>query len=211
MEDRYRPYLENHLTQLGMDTKDIILNLGKQAGNLMNVPLSTIAQSKVDLLVTGPPCPPWSSCGKKQGLQYPKAKEFIRIFQWALVMIKCCGLMGLVIENVVGITYETNGREPVVSRFMELMKNLCPEFSFVVDIAKAVDYQCPQTRVRVFIRGVRKCISEQVPAMLPPFGTRSIRSLLGKFPSDRRADLTPPQQHNLKQIEMRLQYSTAKS
>jgi hypothetical protein len=122
LEARYRPYLEHHLAELGMDAKDVVLNLGREAGNLLMVPLSTIARSKVDLLIAGPPCPPWSSCGKKQGLKDPKAKVFIRILQWALVMIKCCGLLGLVLENVVGITYETHGREPVVFRFLELMK-----------------------------------------------------------------------------------------
>ena len=84
------------------------------------------------------------------------------------------------------------------------MQELCPEFVFKVDISEAIDYMCPQTRVRVFLRGFRKCISEAVPPTLPGFGRRGLRSLLGKFPNTPRSHLSEPQQDNLKQIETRL-------
>ena len=119
-------------------------------------------------------------------------------------MIKRCGLLGLVLENVIGITYETGGREAVVLRFLRLMQELCPEFVFKVDILKIIDYMFPQTRVRVFLRGFRKCISEAVPPTLPGFGRQGLRSLLGKFPNTPRSHLSELQQDNLKQIETRL-------
>ena len=204
LREEYRQYLTSHLRELGMNTEDIILNLGKDAGNLLSLPLSRIALQPMDMLISGPPCPPWAGQGKKGGLNDPRALVFIRILQWAVVMIKCCGLLGLVLENVVGITYEVDGREAVATRFINLMRTLCPEFCFTVDILKAVDYMCPQTRVRVFIRGFRRCISETVPPVLPGFGSRGLRTLLGKFPITPRESLTLPQQDNLKQIEQRL-------
>mgnify|MGYP003309702386 CR=1 FL=1 len=75
------------------------------------------------------------------------------------------------------------------------------EFAWKVDILKATEYMLPQTRVRVFLRGIRKLISNTVPPCLPPFGHRDIRECLGDFPYTPRSAYTGPQQRNLKQFE----------
>ena len=67
-KDQYQYYSTKHLEELGMFTEDIILNLGKEAGNLVSLLLNRIPPHRVDMLVSGPPCPPWAGQGKKGGL-----------------------------------------------------------------------------------------------------------------------------------------------
>ena len=59
----------------------------------------------------------------------------------------------------------------------------------------------PQTRVRVFIRGIRRCIAEVVPAPLQPFGQACLRDVLGHFPAADRTLLTQNVQLNLESYE----------
>ena len=79
-----------------------------------------------------------------------------------------------------------------------------PEFAWSVDILKATDYLLPHTRVRVFLRGIRKQIADSVPAVLPPFGSRNLRQAWGDFPNNLRSSLTRPQQENLRSFETQI-------
>ena len=197
----YKNYLLDHLQAGGMRLQDIVLNLGKKAGDLMKVPLSKLGWA--DFLVSGPPCPPWAGQGKRKGLEdkHKRGHVFMRVLQWALFLIKCGGLLACVLENVLGMTHAVQGREPFMDRILRCMRLLAPEFDWAVSVLHARDYLLPQTRVRVFLRGMRKAITNNVPACLPALGTRHIREALAKLPCTPRSALTPPQQKNLTDFE----------
>ena len=97
----YRSYLRQHCLDMGMQLVDIALHLGKAAGDLMSVPFNQL-QRPVDLLVAGPPCPPWSGQGSHKSVDDDRAKVFLRIIEWAIYLAHCGGLLCVVIENVPG-------------------------------------------------------------------------------------------------------------
>jgi site-specific DNA-cytosine methylase len=69
---------------------------------------------------------------------------------------------------------------------------------------RAVDYLLPQTRVRVFLKGVRRCLCETVPAALSAFGSRHLREVLGKIPNQIRTKLGANLQDNLRFAEKKI-------
>ena len=198
LEAGYMDVLMRRMREAGMEV--IKLHLGREQGNLLKVGLLDL-ESPVDFLVSGPPCPPWAGQGNKRGLNDERAAVFVRVLMWVFFFVKCGGLLGCILENVVGITHEVDGIESAMSKFLRVLSNYLPEFAWKVDILKATEYMLPQTRVRVFLRGIRKLISNTVPPCLPPFGHRDIRECLGDFPYTPRSAYTGPQQRNLKQFE----------
>ena len=64
------------------------------------------------------------------------------------------------------------------------------------------DYMRPQSRVRVFIRGLRRSVAESVPPCLPPFGKCTLRNVLvHAWPTYPRWCLTQQHQKNLVDYE----------
>ena len=98
---------------------------------------------------------------------------------WVALLIKACGLLIVVLENVLGFSFEYNGMESAVAKYLRVLREQLPEFSWETCICKAVDYMLPQTRVRVFIRGIRRCISDKVPT---PATIRICESEAGTHP-----------------------------
>ena len=180
----------------GMQRQHIRLHLGKLFGDLLKVQLKDLPK-RVDLLVAGPPCPPWSSQGKKESLKDARAQVFVRILVWVFYLVHCGGLLGVVLDNVTGILSTANG-EAVMTMFLRILREFVPEFTWRVDTLAATQYMCPQTRARVFLRGMRRIIASLVPPPLPPFGKRSLRSALGRLPNTPRCSFTGPQRKNLK-------------
>ena len=143
LEVSYRSALTQHLMDMGMNV--IELNLGKKAGDLLEVPLQSLAP--VDLLIAGPPCPPWAGQGKRRGCKDPKAQVFMRVVQWLVYFISSCGLVACILENVTGILNATeDGRQSVATKFLAILDKFCPEFHWSLDQQCAIDYLCPQTR-----------------------------------------------------------------
>jgi hypothetical protein len=71
LEAGYYAALHQQLKASGME--HIVLNLGTDAGDLMNVAFKSL-QTPVDVLIAGPPCPPFSGQGSRRGLKDPRAK-----------------------------------------------------------------------------------------------------------------------------------------
>ena len=92
LEPGYESYLKQHLQSMGMQAKDILLKLGEVKGDLLKMPLKKLLESgHMDLLIAGPPCPPWAGQGLKRSTKDIRAKVFVRILLWAVVLIKSCG------------------------------------------------------------------------------------------------------------------------
>jgi site-specific DNA-cytosine methylase len=179
LKSGYYTCLSNHFKEMGMDK--FVLNLGKDAGNLLLKSLGSL-ETPVDILCAGPPCPPWSACGKRKSTSDPRSKVFFRILTWVVFFIKTAGLLCCVLENVVGILQHNNGREPVAYQFLRLLREHCPEFSWKIVVLKAKEYLLAHTRVRVFIIGLRKLVLADVPEPLPPFGARCLKDSLAQWP-----------------------------
>eukprot|EP00973_Karenia_brevis_P082759 11471178-Karenia_brevis.AAC.1 len=178
----YQHALFQQLLGDGMQPESILLNLGARAGNLLGVDLAKL-QVPVDVLIAGPPCPPWSGQGNRKGFNDRRAH------------VGC--LLACVLENVIGICHEINGEESAMSRFMYALNTHIPEFAWSHSTLDTTQYALPHTRVRVFLRGIRKSLANVVPAHLPPFGNTPLRMILGKFPHTPRTDFTESQQVNL--------------
>ena len=203
----YLPVINQHCIDIGMCVEQIALNFGRIKGDILQVPLmQLIHHGRVDLLCTGPPCPPWASQGSRRGVRDKRAQVFFRIIVWAIVLVRCCGLCMLVLENVVGILTEVGGRESACNHFLAILRHFCPEFRFSVHTLKLMEYHGCQHRVRVFIRGIRKCFCAMVPEPLPPFGQRQLRDMLGKFECTDRAALPVTHQANIRTIESRIRF-----
>ena len=200
LEPRYRECLTKHMTSVGLELHEIELHLGKTRGDLLLLPLKNL-KVPVDFLIAGPPCPPWAGNGNQKSLRDVRARVFVRVMMWVLFLVKCGGLLAVVLENVAGILQSFQGQEPAMTQFLRVLHAFIPEFAFRVDTLDLRDYLCPQGRVRVFLRGLRRSILEAVPAPLKRFGTRTLRDVLGSFPNVLRSSLTLPQQDNLRVYE----------
>lgn len=66
LEDHYEQLLTAHF---GKEH----LHLGEKAGNIINVALEALT-GHVDILLSGPPCPPWAGQGKHQGTADSRSK-----------------------------------------------------------------------------------------------------------------------------------------
>ena len=192
----YREALTSHFQEMGMEV--IRLNLGKKAGDILKVPLQEL-EKPIDFLVSGPPCPPWAGQGKRQGCKDPRSHVFMTVISWVAYLIATGGLLGCVLENVVGITHVTrDGREPVSEKFLRALRLHCPSFVWTIDRLDLANYLTPQSRVRIFIRGLRKIIAAIVPPPLPGWGRRHLReALAANMPHTPRSAWTAQQQKNI--------------
>lgn len=108
---------------------------------------------RVDVLVGGPPCQPWSTGGKRLGADDPR--DGWPAFVQALRAIRP---RALVAENVAG--FATGVRK---DHFRTLIKNL-EDLGFTVrhKVMNAADYGVPQRRLRLLIVGIEQ-IAFQFP------------------------------------------------
>ena len=203
LEEGYAACLQEGFAAIG--APQTILNLGKVAGNLLTRTLQSL-QRPVDMLCSGPPCPPWSGQGCRKGQKDKRASVFLRVLEWVMWLIHHGGLLVVILENVVGITQKTSGREPMIAVMLRTLRSFCPEFRWDVVVLRATDYMLPHTRVRVFLRGCRDiCVPRGMPSALRPFGTRDIREVLKPtLPHIPRLSLSFQQRINLKSFEAKI-------
>lgn len=129
VETAYAEAVRNHLRSMGME--NVQLHMGPLNGDILRFPLSGLLGSRVDFLVCGPPCPPWSGQGSRGGGRDSRADVMQRVLVWLVLFVKCCGLVGCVIENVIGITQQHGGCESYMSRVLPCLESLVPEFAYL--------------------------------------------------------------------------------
>ena len=199
LDASYGYLLEKHLRLAGM--QNIELHLGKKLGNMLEYGLEKLAMP-VDVLMAGPPCPPWAGQGSKKSHQDARFKVFCRVLEWVYMLAKCGGLLCAILENVEGITWALGGREPMMTMLLRIVTQMIPEFAWGVDTCYLPHYGIPHTRTRVFLRGIRRSIADAVPPVLPKLGIeRTLHDVLGKFPNIIRSGLTWPQKNNITSYE----------
>ena len=130
-------------------------------------------------LMGGPPCPPWSSQGRRQGLNDDRARVFEAVLQIIIYLIHERGLLAVCLENVKGVLQSINGCQPFFIKLIGVLRECVPCFCWDISRLEAENYQSGQQRVRVLLRGLHRklCPEGCVPAVLGPFG----RAPLGRF------------------------------
>jgi len=114
---------------------------------------------KIDLLVGGVPCQPWSIAGKLQGLKDPRGQLWIDVFR----LVETNQPKGFIFENVKGLTEPRNRRswEYIISN----LKKCGYQVKFKV--LNSYDFGLTQDRDRVFIVGIRNDIETRENFVFP--------------------------------------------
>ncbi|GAB6136798.1 DNA cytosine methyltransferase [Thermococcus prieurii] len=131
-----------------------------------------LAPGEVDVLTGGPPCQPFSTAGKRQGLNDPRASalmQYIRVIREARPKV-------FVMEEVTGLLNARLKHVPIKERGKRLLlpeeqpgsvwKVVIGELEktgYMVDwkVLNAADYGTPQVRERVIVVGVRPDIAKK--------------------------------------------------
>lgn len=116
------------------------LHLGDVAGDVIRVPLMYLLSQpgQIHLLRSGPPCPPWSSAGSRNGQRDRRAPVFERILEWIVVLVAHKGLIMVCLENVGGVLREWGGEEAFFDKVVFILRQLVPELKWRVDACLTV-------------------------------------------------------------------------
>jgi DNA (cytosine-5)-methyltransferase 1 len=114
---------------------------------------------KIDMLVGGVPCQPWSIAGKLKGLNDPRGQLWLDVFR----VIEANQPKGFILENVKGLTEPRN--RPSLEYILDNLKKSGYVVKF--QVLNSYDFGIPQDRDRVFIIGVRKDIENSEYFMFP--------------------------------------------
>lgn len=107
-------------------------------------------RGKVDILTGGFPCQPFSSAGKKQGVEDPR-----HLFPYIEEGIRDLGRPPVVfLENVTGIISTKIGEQSVLKHVLSRLENL--DYRATAGIFSACEVGSSHQRKRVFIMGVRQ-------------------------------------------------------
>ncbi|MEM3587102.1 MAG: DNA cytosine methyltransferase [Candidatus Jordarchaeaceae archaeon] len=151
-----------------------------------------LGKGEVDVLTGGPPCQPFSTAGRRQGLNDPRSsplREFIRVINEARPK-------AFVMEEVTGILNARLRHIPIKNRDRPLVPEELPgsvwrivleelhktSYRIAWKVLNAADFGTPQIRNRVIVIGFRKDI-RSIPCMPSPTHVRpGVRTLLGAKP-----------------------------
>ena len=145
-------------------------------GDLLNVDVRT--WSRVDFVVTGPPCPPFSTIGPR--LTDPREDPRERVFQKVtecIVHQGSLGCWGFVLETVPGISTRTAGATSYLDTWLSYLHTAAPMFAIRVWPMQSADY-LPQNRRRLYVVGMHRSAGVTPPPPTPP---RSLRPTLGEL------------------------------
>ncbi len=133
------------------------LHIGR-TGDILPMPLHAFPSANV--LVSGPPCPPWSSMGARGALGDSRASVFMKVVSVVVELAnregQCRPLLCFVLENVEGFMHRI-GNE--VSAFQAVCGRLQEELHGPWDLRvmhlNSADFGLPQQRRRVYLVGRR--------------------------------------------------------
>ncbi|CAJ1395465.1 unnamed protein product [Effrenium voratum] len=133
--------------------------LGPAEGDLLRLDLSHFPSA--DILVAGPPCPPWSKQGTRRCSKDPRAEVFWRVIE---LIAELAGRLGddalrcFILENVEGIKMEDSHGSRGIDEVMRRLRAAAPAFKIRVYDMNSQDYSLPQSRARVYIVGVHRSL-----------------------------------------------------
>lgn len=112
--------------------------------------LDKLPFAKIDILVGGVPCQPWSIAGKLLGLDDPRGKLWFNVFK----LVTQNKPKAFIFENVKGLTEPRNR-----ASLNYILTNLT-QAGYIVkyQVLNSYDFGLPQDRDRIFIVGIRNDI-----------------------------------------------------
>ena len=184
------------------------LHLGS-AGDILGVPLNTLVCP--DIVVAGPPCPPWAGNGNKKSCGDRRSDVFGQVLRWIVHFIHEGSLRACVLENVYGILMRYADKPSYMDSVVATLEKQVPAFFWKVRVLEAEEYGLAQVRRRVFLTGIRKtCSVAGVPEPLPPFGRKTLRDFLNlSLPNTDRSAIHPTKHANLSDIELKVRLAMA--
>ncbi|CAK8987073.1 Modification methylase Sau96I (M.Sau96I) (Cytosine-specific methyltransferase Sau96I) [Durusdinium trenchii] len=194
VEARYGPYLEAHLPGCA-------IHVGHH-GDVNSINIDEL-ERPVDLLCSGPPCPPWAGNGSHGGQMDMRAEVFLSVVRMVIALAKSGELKAAILENARGICNKLPGQhESFLDQMLFILRQEVPEFHWDKVELSACDYLLAQQRTRIFLRGLRTTIAAGIPAPLSPFGRRDLSEFLdhGLEPID-TSTLTEVMRKNLEDAE----------
>lgn len=150
--------------------------LGKPEGDILKVDFTL--WDRVDMVVSGPPCPPWSAIGRRQGAADWREAVFAQVTN-IIVDQAHRGCYAFVLEMVPGIDdRRPGGRESYLAEWLHDLSARAPMLRVFPWVMNCSEY-LPQHRIRFYIVGVHWPLVQgtPLPPRLPPCAAASRASL----------------------------------
>ncbi len=180
-----------------------------RSGDLLRVDVTT--WQRVDFLMSGPPCPPWSSIGKRLCADDVGEKVFEQVTR-SIEHQALLGAYGFLIEMVPGMDYSSSlasasGEQSYYTKWVERLRRTCPMYHIHTWQMQTSDY-LPQNRLRLYTVGVHRDFALDglpPPPAVPRLARVNLADVLhrGLCPIDELV-LTPQQRANLTAAKRRL-------
>ena len=153
------------------------LHVGPCSGNVCSIRLEDLDKS-TDAIVSGPPCPPFSSMGKRLCELDIRACVFNAVCAWVIFLATFGQLKFFVLENVEGIVRKRkHAEESFADWFISAMMLELPKgWRIQIHHGNSIDCALPQSRPRVFFVGTCACMRATA------FQRRVLDRPLMKFP-----------------------------
>ena len=134
-------------------------HVGVHAGDARAVQLSELPKDN-HAIVSGPPCPPWSSIGKRLSINDRRASVFTAVCAWIVFLATEGRLLFFVLENVRGITHKRKHdaqsfAQWVIDGFLAVLPS---KWSVRVVHRNAALCSVAQSRPRVFFVGTSRAM-----------------------------------------------------
>ena len=160
--------LQEHLLRYHGSLRNFFL--GPVIGDITQVNISQLPS--VQAILSGPPCPPWSSLGRRAGALDPRAAVFDHVVQMILEQIHRQTLLFFVLENV---DPTGSGGGSYMHTIIAMFAVVAPTWYLKVVKMNAAEHGLAQSRKRAFLIG---------------FPARLLRDSIG-FPAQIAAGPTP--------------------
>ena len=147
-------------TLLRLSRKPELLHVGPRTGDVLSVDIGSLDLS-TDGIVAGPPCPPFSSIGKRLAELDSRSSVFVTVCAWILHLSTNGHLCFFILENVAGITSKRKGDDQSFADwFMEEMYKDLPQ-GWSIRVVRHNSSKCllPQSRPRVFFVGTSAALT----------------------------------------------------
>jgi len=146
--------------------------IGHSVGNLLLMDVRP--WERVDIVVAGPPCPPWSSIGLRHSAADPREQVFQKVTE-CIIHQGQLGCYGFIVEMVTGMDSRSVscGGETYYAAWREQLRREAPMFTVYCWHMETSDY-LPQHRARLYTVGIHRDallgrhVSPPLPPLVPP-------------------------------------------
>ncbi|MCP4244981.1 MAG: DNA cytosine methyltransferase, partial [bacterium] len=140
-------------------------------GDILRIPPDRFPSANV--VVSGPPCPPWSSMGSRRSLQDERASVFLAVVNVIVDLAnregQCRPLLCFVLENVEGFTHAIAGGHSAHKVVSDKLRGELPSHWTLRTLhMNSADYGLPQHRRRIYLIGRSGQWFSRGPLRQPP-------------------------------------------